>query len=62
MSAEIAARIAELNEELDRYRPIIAALGIYGESVNLAAIVAKVRTFPEFKMRGVNDLIGKPDA
>ena len=36
-------------EAHERYQPIIAALGIYGEDANLEALVKKVRTFPEIK-------------
>jgi hypothetical protein len=39
----------------ERYMPIIAALGIYGEAANLPALVEKVRSFPEIK-RTENEL------
>jgi hypothetical protein len=51
---EVEARRAQealddLIEAHERYQPVIAALAIYGEQANLAALVEKVRTFPEAK-------------
>jgi hypothetical protein len=48
-TAELEAENERLREMVERYQPIIAALGIYGENANLAALVEKVRTFPEMR-------------
>jgi hypothetical protein len=41
--------LLDLIEAHERYQPIIAAIGIYGEQASLPALVEKVRAFPEIK-------------
>jgi hypothetical protein len=49
LSASECSLLLDVLEAHERYQPIIAALGIYGEQANLEALVEKVRSFPEIK-------------
>jgi hypothetical protein len=47
LSASDCNLLLDVLEAHERYQPIIAAIGIYGEQASLPALVEKVRSFPE---------------